>query len=338
MAQVASAALAAVVERTFSRGLGDDDKPMKPYSTRANHHLFRVRHGASVEAERRASGLRSRPCTQTLLTATGRARRRSPRRIRMGGHRAALPGGYAEYKRSSRRGLTNKLGASGNSPDLVLSGQLARSVAILRTSRFAAIIGIKAGRRSTVIHRRGSAMVRPLAGRPARPRRDGDLAVENANGPECAPWVSLTSQPASPASCTRSSRRLRRDCHIRSTPTTRRSPGERRRDPLAAVLACVARLGRGAAVHCVCAAGVPAQDFEVRVTYARATGQPTGDARGDGRGRVCLVRRSLPGRRVGRIRDRPAHQHHHRRRAHRLRVGAAFGTCLDSPRHRGMGA
>lgn len=138
MAQVASAALAAVVERTFSRGLGDDDKPLKAYSTRATTISF-------------ASDTGQRLTPKGGLPAYGRGR---PRKFLSGGGRAPrgkgwtitgrhYPGGYAEYKRSSRRGLRNKLGASGVTPDLVLSGNLSRSVAILRTSRFAAVIGIK---------------------------------------------------------------------------------------------------------------------------------------------------------------------------------------------------
>ena len=138
MAQVALAALAAVTERTFYRGLGDDDKPMKPYSTRPITISF--------ESD---TGQRRPP--KGGLPAYGRGH---PRKLLSGGGRAPrgkgwtitgrhYPGGYAEYKRSSRRGLRNKLGAAGVTPDLVLSGQLLESVAILRTSRFAAVIGIK---------------------------------------------------------------------------------------------------------------------------------------------------------------------------------------------------
>jgi hypothetical protein len=138
MSQVAHAALAAVVERTFSRGLGDDDKPMKAYSTRPTTISFASDTGRRLTPK---GGLpaygRGRP--RKMLTATGRARRGSGWVI-TGRH---YEGGYAEYKRSSRRGLTNRLGATGSNPDLVLSGRLSRSVAILRTSRFAAAIGLK---------------------------------------------------------------------------------------------------------------------------------------------------------------------------------------------------
>jgi len=140
MAQVASAALAAVVERTFSRGLGDDDKPLKAYSTRPTTISF-------------ASDTGQRLTPKGGLPAYGRGH---PRKLLSGGGRAprgkgwTITGrhypegqGYAEYKRASRRGLRNTLGASGVTPDLVLSGNLSRAVAILRTSRFAAVIGIK---------------------------------------------------------------------------------------------------------------------------------------------------------------------------------------------------
>jgi hypothetical protein len=138
MAQVASAALAAVVERTFSRGLGDDDKPMKAYSTRPTTISFASDTGQRLKPK---GGLPAygRGHPRKLLSSGGRAPRGRGWTI-TGRY---YPGGYAEYKRSSRRGLTNKLGASGVSPDLVLSGELSRSVAILRTSRFAAVIGIK---------------------------------------------------------------------------------------------------------------------------------------------------------------------------------------------------
>lgn len=137
MAQVALAALAAVTERTFHRGLGDDDKPMKPYSTRPTTISF--------ESD---TGKRLPP--KGGLPAYGRGR---PRRLLVNGNAPRgkgwtitgrhYPGGYAEYKRSSRKGLRNKLGAAGVTPDLVLSGRLLESVAIMRTSRFSAVIGFK---------------------------------------------------------------------------------------------------------------------------------------------------------------------------------------------------
>ena len=176
MAQVASAALAAVVERTFSRGLGDDDKPMKPYSTRATTISFESDTGHRLKPK---GGLPAygRGHPRKLLTATGRARRGSGWAI-TGRY---YPGGYAEYKRSSRRGLTNKLGASGTSPDLVLSGQLAQSVAILRTSRFAAVIGIKG---AATEYGYATDEARPWFAHSPEDLRDLDetvtLAVENA--------------------------------------------------------------------------------------------------------------------------------------------------------------
>jgi len=137
MAQVALAALAAVTERTFSRGLGDDDKPLKAYSTRPVTISF--------ESD---TGQRLAP--KGGLPAYGRGH---PRRLLVNGNAPRgkgwnitgrhYPGGYAEYKRSSRRGLTNRMGTAGTSPDLVLSGNLARSVAILRSSRYGAVIGFK---------------------------------------------------------------------------------------------------------------------------------------------------------------------------------------------------
>lgn len=137
MTQVALAALAAVTERTFHRGLGDNDKPLKGYSTRPVTISF--------ESD---TGQRLPP--KGGLPAYGRGH---PRRLLVNGNAPRgkgwtitgrhYPGGYAEYKRSSRRGLVNRMGAAGNSPDLVLSGRLLESVAILRTSRYGAVIGFK---------------------------------------------------------------------------------------------------------------------------------------------------------------------------------------------------
>ena len=289
MAQVASAALAAVVERTFSARTRRRRQADEALQHARHDHLFRVRHGAAVEAERRNSGLRSRPSTQTA------DRHGAPRR----GSGWAItgryyPGGYAEYKRSSRRGLTNKLGASGNSPGPRAIGPTCASVAILRTSRFAAIIGIKARRRSTVTP---PTRPRPWFAHSPEDLRDLDETVtspsENAMTrsaavgladvaaglagilhalvPTTAPGLPYTQHPDDAPEPWRTSPRLARACS--------RSCGP---------------VGHGAAVHCVCAAGVPAQDFEVRVTYARATGRPNWRCARDGRGRVCLVRRSLP--------------------------------------------
>lgn len=175
IAQAASVALGAVVERTFNKGLGDDDQPMKPYSTRPITIAFesdtgrRLKPKGGLPAYGVGLGVTDRTSFDNEVTParpvnkradfgwsflfrekgdTGNTGRKMRGRI-IGRH---YPGGYAEYKRSSRKGLTNKLGASGVSPDLVLSGQLSRSVVILRSDRYSFTIGIRGASLETAIY------------------------------------------------------------------------------------------------------------------------------------------------------------------------------------------
>lgn len=175
IAQVALAAVAAVVERTFHKGLGDNDEPMQPYSTRPITIAFesdtgrRLKPKGGLPAYGVGLGVTDRTSFDNDVTPARPVNKRADfgrsflfrekgdtgdtgRKMRgkiIGRH---YPGGYAEYKRSSRRGLTNKLGAAGVTPDLVLSGQLARSVAILRSSRYAFTIGVKGEALQTAIY------------------------------------------------------------------------------------------------------------------------------------------------------------------------------------------
>lgn len=176
MAQVALAALGAVTERTFSRGLGDDDKALAPYSKRPVTISFESDTGQRLAPK---GGLpaygRGRP--RRLLSSGGLAPRGKGWTI-TGRH---YPGGYGEYKRSSRKGLTNRQGASGVTPDLVLSGNLSRSVSILRTSRYAAVIGFKG---SALEYGPATDAARPWFAHSPEDLRDIDetvtLAVESA--------------------------------------------------------------------------------------------------------------------------------------------------------------
>jgi hypothetical protein len=115
-----------IVVRTFNDHLGDDDRPMKAYSTRPLKLYYR----------------------------TGTARRLKPKggsgfpwvrgpRLPGGGYDASkigqeggryYGGGYAEYKRASTRG--------GGAVDLTLSGQLAREFRVIQVQRTHAIIGL----------------------------------------------------------------------------------------------------------------------------------------------------------------------------------------------------
>jgi hypothetical protein len=133
--QLGAVVAAAIVERTFHRGQGDDDGALAPYSTRATSVSFDSDTGRRLKPK---GGLPAygRGHPRRLISAGGRA----PKGWTVTGRH--YPGGYAQYKRDSRRGLTNKLGASGAAVDLVLSGELARSIRVRTASRYAVIVGI----------------------------------------------------------------------------------------------------------------------------------------------------------------------------------------------------
>lgn len=50
--------------------------------------------------------------------------------------------GYSEYKLSSRRGTTNAAGQRGSEVDLILSGQMSRSIRVISSTRTEAVIGM----------------------------------------------------------------------------------------------------------------------------------------------------------------------------------------------------
>lgn len=141
---LAAATHAAVSERTFSRGRGVDDRPFRGYS--------------------------EEPLKLYARSSTGRALApkggtpfpwvRGPKR-RTGGYDASrigqeagrfYPGGYRQYKKSSRVGFVSSTGRGGVEVDLTLSGRMSRGFRVLRVSRFSAIIGLSGASRTYGAH------------------------------------------------------------------------------------------------------------------------------------------------------------------------------------------
>lgn len=134
MRTFAAAAHAAVSVRTFNEGRGVDDRHFRDYSDRPLK-------------------LYARSSTGRALAPKGGAPFpwvRGPKQ-RSGGYDASrigqeagkfYPGGYREYKKSSRLGLVSSENRTGAEVDLVLSGRMARGFRVLRVSRFSAAIGL----------------------------------------------------------------------------------------------------------------------------------------------------------------------------------------------------
>jgi hypothetical protein len=113
-----------IVKRTQNRGIGEDGNPLAPYSTRP----------LTIEFDS-DTGRRLRP--RGGKPAYGRSA--NGRRVIVGRH---YEGGYAEYKRSSRLGLTSKSGRAGVSVDLTLSGQMMEEFRVRKTTLLSALIGL----------------------------------------------------------------------------------------------------------------------------------------------------------------------------------------------------
>lgn len=144
MGLLASGIHAQVTSRTFDRGVGTDGRPFARYSTKRVKIYYRS-----------STAIRLKPKGGNVFPWV-----RGPRR-RGGGYDAtkigqpggvAYDGGYAEFKAASRKGLTSSTGQTGAAVDLVLSGQLARSFRVIRTSRYAATIGITGTAREYGVH------------------------------------------------------------------------------------------------------------------------------------------------------------------------------------------
>lgn len=133
MGQLASSVLAAVSHRTFDRGIGEDGTPLRAYSTRP----LKVYKNSDTGRRMSPKGGESFTWVRGPRVPGGHD---SSRIGQEAGRRYA--GGYREYKLASRKGLTNGLGASGVEVNLTLSGQLSRSLRVIRVSRTAASIGL----------------------------------------------------------------------------------------------------------------------------------------------------------------------------------------------------
>lgn len=118
MGEVADAIRASILTRT-SKGVGSDEQPLRRYSTRPMT--------VSMSSEQ---ALRLKP--KGGEPAYGRGH---PRRLVANGRGAKgwkitgryYRGGYEQYKRESRRGTTNGLGATGALVDVTCSGEMLRS-------------------------------------------------------------------------------------------------------------------------------------------------------------------------------------------------------------------
>lgn len=133
-----------IVRRTFDRGIGADGEPFKAYSTRplkvySRSQASRALGGVSTPGP--GAGLRGGIEFEWV---------RGPRKPG-GGYDSSRIGdvagkfyaaGYAEYKDSNRKGLTNSAGRVGTGVDLTLSGRLSRSVRVISSTRTQATIGI----------------------------------------------------------------------------------------------------------------------------------------------------------------------------------------------------
>lgn len=126
-----------IVERTQVRGIGEDGNPLAPYSTRPITISFASDTAARLKPKG-GNPAYGRGHPRRLLTASGRA----PRGAGWVITGRYYPGGYAEYKRSSRLGLTSRSGRAGVLVDLTLSGQMMREFRVRKTTRLSAIIGL----------------------------------------------------------------------------------------------------------------------------------------------------------------------------------------------------
>lgn len=115
-AEVAAALTVSITRRAMDRGLGSDDRPMDPYSTRPTY--------ISRRAFPRPRG--GQPTNPGRILPSGR-------KSRARGKSVYFPGGYAEYKRN----------IAGNSRvNLTRTGQLRRSLRAKTVTRLRAIVGL----------------------------------------------------------------------------------------------------------------------------------------------------------------------------------------------------
>jgi hypothetical protein len=151
MDRYATLARSRIVLRVQEDGTGDDDRPLKPYSTTPITVAFasttgrRLKPKGGEPAYGRGTGDGSNRGPSGRVVAkhgwtfifrpegvTGDTGRKTRGPI-IGRH---YRGGYAQFKRESRRGVTGAV------VDLTLSGQMLRQYRVIRVSRYSAEIGM----------------------------------------------------------------------------------------------------------------------------------------------------------------------------------------------------
>ena len=141
----ATAVASHLVARTFDRGIGESGTAHRRYSTSPLKVYSRS------QTARRLGGVGAIDGGAGLKGGSPFAWVRGPRQpgggydgTRIGETAGKLyPDGYRGFKLANRRGLTSSTGRGGVEVDLVLSGQLMRSIGVLRTSRLDAVVGMR---------------------------------------------------------------------------------------------------------------------------------------------------------------------------------------------------
>ena len=139
----------ALIKDRVNNGMTDTDTPFKPYSTTPITIAFDSDTGNRLKpkggkpaygSEKRADGSATMG-PAFIFRAAGRTGNtgRKTRGAIIGRH---YEGGYKEYKLLSRRGLTNKNGATGTEVDLTLSGRMLRSFRVIRHDARSVVVGL----------------------------------------------------------------------------------------------------------------------------------------------------------------------------------------------------
>jgi hypothetical protein len=138
---------AQVIQRTFREGIGVDDRPMRRYSTTPMSVYFpsetarrlKPKGGAPIYRKR---AYRQRGGSKSTYMMTWKY---YPLGTLIG---RRYEGGYAQYKRESRKGFT-----SGSvEVDLTLSGQLSRSIRVTKVRKNYAVVQVSGGALAYAAH------------------------------------------------------------------------------------------------------------------------------------------------------------------------------------------
>lgn len=165
-----------LIRRTFDRGIGMDGTPFKAYST------LPLKVYSRSQASRALGGVSTPGPGAGLRGGIEFEWVRGPRKPGGGYDSSRIGdvagkfyvGGYADYKRSNRKGLTNSAGAGGTEVDLTLSGRLSRSIRVISSTRTQAVIGITGDARNYGAHVDGD---RPFMGFSEDDHAEGHLIL-----------------------------------------------------------------------------------------------------------------------------------------------------------------